>query len=94
MKTKNPGWQPGNYWVVCDRCGLDYRVLDVREEWTGLVVCDECWEPRHERDFVRGVEDDPSPKGPVRPEQTDDFISVTYAEPKQTIPSGTNDNGD
>ncbi len=58
MHSANPGWEPGNYWMECDRCGFDRRKDEMREEWTGLWVCgDKCWEPRHPQDFLRGRED-------------------------------------
>jgi len=50
---------PKDYWMICDRCGGQYRRSGMREEWTGLWVCTRgCWEPRHPQDFVTGVEDD------------------------------------
>lgn len=37
---------------ICDRCGFtcklhDLRSLTINREVTGLLVCDECWEPDH-----------------------------------------------
>ena len=52
---------PHDYWMICDRCGGKYRYSEMREEWTGLMVCTRgCWEPRHPQDYVEGVEDDPT----------------------------------
>jgi len=49
----------GKWKMVCDRCGGVYYNDEIREEWTGLMVCTRgCWEPRHPQDFVEGVEDD------------------------------------
>lgn len=102
-KTQNPGWQSGNYWVVCDRCGKDYRVANVEEEWNGLVVCTSCFETRHPQDFVRSVKDDSSPTSYVRTEpvdgvadeRADDGTTVVYAEAKESLPSGNDfGNGD
>jgi hypothetical protein len=31
----------------CDRCGFKYKLLELRKEWTGLKVCDSCFEPKH-----------------------------------------------
>lgn len=33
---------------------------ELRRTWDGFYVCEECWEPRHPQDFVRGVPDNPS----------------------------------
>lgn len=56
--TRNPGYQAGNYWVECERCGFDYRRSDIAVEWTGAIVCKKyCWEPRNIQDLVQGVGD-------------------------------------
>lgn len=33
--------------AICDRCGQQYDYLDLRKEWNGLLVCLECYEPKH-----------------------------------------------
>ncbi len=30
----------------CDRCGFVYPYLELREEWQGLKVCRDCYEPK------------------------------------------------
>ena len=37
----------GSYNFCCDRCGKKYKREDGRKEWTGLLVCNRCWEPKH-----------------------------------------------
>ena len=49
----NPGYQPGNNWDTCDRCGFEFRVSKMKQEWNGLSVCKDCWDPRHPQDFLR-----------------------------------------
>lgn len=44
-----PNWQPGRPWGICDRCAGKYRrtgQASLRMEWTGLWVCNRCWDPR------------------------------------------------
>jgi hypothetical protein len=91
MHQLNAGYQPGNHWVNCMRCGFDYRASKVKKEWTGLIVCEECWEPRHPQDFVRGVSDDITPPSPVNPRPADKFTDVTFAAdtPAHDIPGAT-----
>jgi len=48
---------PGDYYVICDRCGFKKRVSQTRKEWNGLLVCTDCWEPRHPQDFVKAKRD-------------------------------------
>lgn len=61
-------YRAGDFWRICQRCGIKRRASDTSKEWTGLIVCsDTCWEPRHDQDFVRGRKDrqrvpDPSPE--------------------------------
>ena len=50
----------GDWNAICDRCGFKFKASQLKEEWTGLQVCKECWEPRHPLDFERGIPDDPS----------------------------------
>jgi hypothetical protein len=42
-KTK---W-PGNWKYDCQRCSFTFPSEDIRREWTGLYVCQSCWESKH-----------------------------------------------
>jgi len=33
--------------AICDRCGFEYKLLKLREEWNGLKTCPSCYEPKH-----------------------------------------------
>tara|TARA_R110000751_G_scaffold249031_3_gene348780 strand:+ start:1658 stop:1972 length:315 start_codon:yes stop_codon:yes gene_type:complete len=90
--TKSPGYQQGNHWVECQRCGFDYREDNMRMEWTGLKVCGDCWEIRHPQDFVRGVEDNQAAQGIVNTVQAEITTDVTYTAAEGvdgTVPTGT-----
>lgn len=50
----------GDWKATCDRCGFDFHASQLKPTWDNLMVCKECWEPRHPQDFLRGVPDDPS----------------------------------
>lgn len=92
-KTRNPGWEAGNHWVTCDRCGCAIRAKDAKKEWTGLWVCPDDWEPRHPQDFVRGRYDEIAAQEPVRPESPDIFVDRGPREEEENeIPAGTFDN--
>lgn len=75
--SRNPGYQPGQHWVVCDRCGFDYRVRDIKAEWNGLAVCKYCWEPRHIQDFLRAHKEQIKPDGVVRPGVADELRDIS-----------------
>lgn len=55
-------YEHGQWNVACDRCGMKFKARQLRKEWTGLRTCkghgtNDCWEPRHPQDFVRGRRD-------------------------------------
>lgn len=33
-------------WACCDRCNFKRRLQALRREWTGSMVCAECYDPR------------------------------------------------
>lgn len=33
--------------AICDRCGQRYFLRELKKEWTGFKVCQECYEPKH-----------------------------------------------
>lgn len=50
---KRVGW-PGKGWkATCHRCGFWYPSTEIKKEWTGLLVCPPCWEPRHEQTLIK-----------------------------------------
>lgn len=48
-KTK---W-PGNWKYSCQRCGFWYPSSEITKEWTGLHVCQSCWEPKHPQLMIK-----------------------------------------
>jgi hypothetical protein len=78
-KTKNPGWQSGNHWVICEVCGFAIRAKDARLTWDDRIVCPEDFEVRHPQDFVRGRADRQAADGLVSPEVADEFIGGIFS---------------
>jgi hypothetical protein len=75
----------GAWKACCDRCGFEYLNTKLRLEWNGLRTCsgkgtNDCWEPRHPQDFVRGKKDRQAPPW-VRPEPADVFITPGPIDP-------------
>ena len=33
--------------AICDRCGFQYKYLELKEERNGLLFCEECYDPKH-----------------------------------------------
>lgn len=36
----------GGPWGICDRCGFKHRLSRLKKEWTNLMVCPPCYDPR------------------------------------------------
>ena len=89
--SKNPGYRASSHWAVCDSCGFQFRAEDLRETWDGRWVCEDDWEPRHPQEFLRVKEEKIAADQPLREDNTDTTIDVTFAE-TFTVPEGTNDN--
>lgn len=66
----------GSWNAICDRCGFKFKAYKLREEWTGSMVCKDCWEPRHPQDLIKIPKDDQQIPW-ARPEPADVFITVT-----------------
>lgn len=64
---------PSNY-EICDRTGFRLRRGELTDEWTGMKVRPESWEPRHPQEFIHSLPDDLH--GSPRPEQPDSYIDA------------------
>ena len=41
------GYSAGKFAIgLCDRCGFEYKLHDLRKEWNNLKTCTECFEPK------------------------------------------------
>jgi hypothetical protein len=47
-------YRHGDFLASCDRCGRKFPGSELRQEWTGLRVCRDDWDPRHSQDLKRG----------------------------------------
>lgn len=83
------GYIPGDFWRICERTGFKVRASHTSKEWTGSIVRDVSWEPRHPQDFVRGRPDDQRVVDP-RPRPTDVFSGPVDTTLAQTTAPGTN----
>lgn len=65
-------YEPGQWNVICDRCGFKKKAKDLRAEWTGLMVCVGCLDSRHPQTLIDIPKDNPSTPW-ARPESADVF---------------------
>lgn len=67
----------GQWNTLCDRCGFKFKNVELKKEWTGLMVCSDCFELRNQQDFIRIKPERVAPPW-VRPEPPDQFVSICY----------------
>jgi hypothetical protein len=79
----------GTWNALCDRCQKKYKAYELRREWTGWMVCDTCWEPRHPQDFLKGKPDNSNVPW-TRPDQDSDTTEYV-GDAGKTITFGTNE---
>ena len=53
-------YKAGDYWVICDKCGMKRYASECQMNWKNQFVCGPCFEPRHPQDFVKAIPDDQS----------------------------------
>lgn len=83
----------GTWNAICDRCAFKKKAFELRKEWTGQMVCKDCFEHRHPQDLIKVPKDTQSVPW-SRPEPVDVFVSVTYVagtvgQQGPTVPAGT-----
>lgn len=61
MRIWPGGYHKGKHKAECQRCGFDFLSDRLRLEWTGLRVCDDCFEVRHPQDSLMGIPDRQAP---------------------------------
>lgn len=81
---------------ICDRCGFQYLLNELRKEWTGFKVCQECYEPKHPQLEPRRTIDDPIALYEPRPDRPQAMVvyvgvpndtSFTSSGMMPTVPS-------
>lgn len=70
----------GDWAVICDRCGFKFKASQLKQEWTGLMVCTKCYEERHPQDFLQSVPDQQSVPWTRReqPDQFQSFVQIAH----------------
>ena len=53
--------------AICDRCGFEYKLHELREEWNNLKTCPDCFEPKAPQIDPRPVVSDPEALYKPRP---------------------------
>lgn len=65
-------FKKGSFNRIDDRSGFKKKADQTKQEWTGMIVATESWEPRNAQDFVVGIPDRMDVEN-ARPEGADNF---------------------
>ena len=73
-------YEHGQWNVICDRCGMQYKARQLRLEWNGLRACFGkgtlgCWDPKHPRQELRPVPADRQTPPWTRPEGEPRYVT-------------------
>lgn len=83
-------YKPGQWLAICDRCGFRFLSSQLKLTWDGLRVDKDCWEPRHEQDFVRGVKESTIPWSRPEPEDIEigllEYVADMYWDRPAVMP--------
>ena len=76
MKGRSNYYDKGSHNVICDRCGQKWKRQYCRKEWTGLLVCNTCFDPRHPVTMPIPTAIDSIPVPDARPKPNPVFINI------------------
>lgn len=76
MREMGYDYRPGGAYGLCQRCGFQHRLSDLRREWSGLLVCDEDYDPRPDTMRAPVVYPEGLPKLVTSPDTAPEFITA------------------
>ena len=65
-------YRSGDHKVICDQCGFEKLRSQCKFQWDGLLVCGECFDPKHPQLDLK-VKPETQPKD-LRPEGEDVYL--------------------
>lgn len=72
----NNYYKMGSYNCICDRCGRKFKRDQCQKEWTGLLTCFNCYDPRHPVTQVLPVVVDSKSIPDARPRPPAQYIQI------------------
>ena len=69
-------YKPGDYFMICDRCGFKKYASEMKKEWNGSMTCPDCFEEKHPQYFSPTGKHERQTVSPHRPEGEDVFITT------------------
>ena len=87
MSTSGTYFKRGSWNAVCDRCGVYFKAEELRQDWQGLMLCADDWEPRHPQDFVRArTSAEPAPVPFTRSPPTPSYVLFCTPNGRTAVP--------
>lgn len=68
-------YRPGDWWMICDVCGLKYLHSKMKKRYDDAWVCSDDWEPKHPQEIDRILQTEDTSVPVARPRPTDIFDS-------------------
>lgn len=84
----------------CDRCGHIKKLIELRKEWTGYLVCHECWDPRTKQDFPDPIQSEDTairqarPRNDVIVNQGQAITALDFIPRSWTVGAGIGETGE
>jgi len=75
--------------ALCDRCGQQYKFLELKKEWNGLMTCPECYEPKHPQLEPKNASADPQALPWARPAREETTVPVILGLNPLTVAQGS-----
>lgn len=60
-KGRNDYLALGDFNAHCAECGAKFKGSQLKKNWKGFMVCARDFETRHPQDFVKAVQEKPTP---------------------------------
>lgn len=80
---------PGRPKAICDRCSFDMRHDQLKKEWTGLLVCAQCFDPRPPQLDAPNVYPEGLPIQDPRPDIENQAPGVNFLAVFNAVRNGT-----
>lgn len=72
MRESRDYYKKGDWNAICDCCLFKFKASELRRQWNGLMVCQDCFEERHPQELIK-IRKERSKLPFTRPEGEDEF---------------------
>lgn len=79
IRLNHTWYSDGDWNVLCDVCGFQFKASEVRKRWDGLMVCRADWETQHPQDKPEIPRTERNRVTFARPEPDPKFLAIGEA---------------